>query len=175
MPGSTDVHLAVSYPVCSTFRAALTEARVRTSILLLHLIPLLAATAQRPALVADPGRAIRDSRGGNGRAYHIESAILGESRRINVAFPSSYLRSAPARKYPVIVVLDGEASLPAAAAVTEELAQNGQIPEAIVVAVENTNRLRDLTPPGLSVSGSGMSEGGDRFLDFIERELLPAA
>jgi hypothetical protein len=32
----------------------------------------------------------------------------------------------------------------------------------------------DLTPPGLSVSGSSLNEGGDRFLDFIEQELLPA-
>jgi hypothetical protein len=50
----------------------------------------------------------------------------------------------------------------------------GQIPEAIIVGVENTDRLRDLTPPGLSVSGSGLDMGGDRFLNFLERELLPA-
>ncbi|MBK6316706.1 MAG: hypothetical protein IPF53_21070 [Blastocatellia bacterium] len=52
------------------------------------------------------------------------------------------------------------------------------IPEAILVAIENTDpargRVHDLTPPGLSVSGSGLDAGGDRFLDFIERELLPA-
>src|SRR4030095_12324967 len=35
-------------------------------------------------------------------------------------------------------------------------------------------RVYDLTPPGLSVSGSSLNEGGDRFLDFIEQELLPA-
>ena len=33
--------------------------------------------------------------------------------------------------------------------------------------------MRDLTPPGVSVSGSSVHEGGDRFLDFIEQELLP--
>jgi hypothetical protein len=52
------------------------------------------------------------------------------------------------------------------------------IPEAIIVGIENTGgargRVHDLTPPGLSVSGSSLSEGGARFLDFIERELLPA-
>jgi pimeloyl-ACP methyl ester carboxylesterase len=142
--------------------------------LLLHLLPFAFAGAQSPALVADAGRTIRDSRGGNGRAYHIESAILKETRRINVSFPNSYQRSAADRRYPVTIVLDGEASLPAAAAVSDELTANGQIPEAIIVAIENTNRLRDLTPPGISVSGSGLNEGGDRFLDFIEQELLPA-
>jgi hypothetical protein len=48
----------------------------------------------------------------------------------------------------------------------------------VLVAVENTDdesgRVHDLTPPGLSVSGSSTQEGGDRFLDFLESELLPA-
>jgi hypothetical protein len=30
-----------------------------------------------------------------------------------------------------------------------------------------------MTPPGLSVGGSSLNEGGDRFLDFLEDELLP--
>jgi hypothetical protein len=78
----------------------------------------------------------------------------------------------------VTIVLDGEANVPATAAVTDELARHGMIPETIIVAIENADgtrgRVRDLTPPGLSVSGSGLNEGGDRFLDFLERELLPA-
>jgi hypothetical protein len=73
---------------------------------------------------------------------------------------------------------DGEATVPPVTAVCDELRRNGQIPESVIVAVPNTDpmrgRLRDLTPPGLSVSGSSLDEGGDRFLDFIERELLPA-
>jgi hypothetical protein len=116
---------------------------------------------------------VRDSRGGGGHAFTIESAILHETRRINVALPPSYAASAPSRRYPVVILLDGEASLPAGAAVADELTRNGQVPEMILVAIENTNRLRDLTPPGLSVSGSSTREGGDRFLDFIEKELLP--
>src|SRR5581483_10032384 len=50
--------------------------------------------------------------------------------------------------------------------------------EAVIVGIENTEdpdgRVRDLTPPGLSVSGSSLDEAGDRFLDFVEQELLPA-
>ena len=64
------------------------------------------------------------------------------------------------------------------ARVADELARNGQAPEMIVVGIENLGtdaaRVFDLTPPGMSVSGSDRSQGGDRFLDFIERELLPA-
>lgn len=143
---------------------------MRTSLMVLLLV---AQTAAAQTLTPDRGRVVRDSRGGGGRAFSIQSAILGERRRINVALPASFEMSAADRRYPVTVVLDGEASLPAAASVADELTRNGQVPEAIIVAIENTNRLRDLTPPGISVSGSGLNEGGDRFLDFIERELLP--
>lgn len=55
----------------------------------------------------------------------------------------------------------------------EELSRNGLVPEMVIVAIANTNSLRDLTPPGISVSGSSLNEGGDKFLDFIEKELLP--
>ena len=88
--------------------------------------------------------------------------------------PASFADSAPDRRYPVTIVLDGEDNVPPVAAVSDELSRNGQIPESVIVAIPNTDRLRDLTPPGLSVSGSSLNEGGDRFLDFIEQELLPA-
>lgn len=101
------------------------------------------------------------------------STILHETRRVRVALPASYARTGPERRYPVTIVLDGGSLLAPVETVSRELAANGQIPESIVVGIENTDRLRDLTPPGLSVSGSSLSEGGDRFLDFIEKELLP--
>ena len=105
--------------------------------------------------------------------FEIKSGILGETRRINVAVPATYTTSSPGRKYPVIVVVDGEFLTSQVSSMNSHLARFGQVPEAIVVGIENTNRLRDLTPPGLSVSGSSLSEGGDRFIDFIEAELLP--
>ena len=144
--------------------------------LLLCALPAITATAlgQQPALVTEPDHAVPDSRRGERQSFRIASSILNETRRIHVALPASFRHSAPDRRYPVTVVLDGEASFGPAATVSDELSRNGQIPEAIVVAIENTDRLRDLTPPGLSVSGSSLTEGGDRFLDFIERELLPA-
>jgi uncharacterized protein len=108
------------------------------------------------------------------RRFTIASKVLGETRHVGIAFPASYARSAATVRYPVAMVLDGETLLGPAAAVSATLADNGQIPELVIVAIENTNRLRDLTPPGPSVSGSSTHEEGDRFLDFIERELLPA-
>lgn len=146
----------------------------------LVVVCLLAAgvrAQQAPELVAEPDHVIRDTRGDGAQAFKITSTILGETRRIYVVVPVSYARSAPDRRYPVTVVLDGEANVPIAADVSRELSRNGQIPESIIVAIPNVSmrgRLRDLTPPGISVSGSTRNEGGDRFLDFIEKELLPA-
>ncbi|HKP14738.1 MAG TPA: alpha/beta hydrolase-fold protein [Gemmatimonadaceae bacterium] len=128
-------------------------------------------TDAAPALVAIASSAPRADAT---RHFSIASKVLGETRRIGIAFPASYTRSAAEHRYPVAIVLDGESLLAPAASVSATLADNGQIPELVVVAIENTNRLRDLTPPGLSVSGSSTREGGDKFLDFIERELLPA-
>lgn len=92
--------------------------------------------------------------------------------------PASFSESAPDRRYPVTIVLDGETSVPLVTSVSDELSRNGQIPESVIVAIPNTDpmrgRVHDLTPPGLSVSGGRLNEGGDRFLDFIEQELLPA-
>jgi len=126
----------------------------------------------------EPGHTICDTRGDGAQSFQIASAILKETRRVYVVLPASYARSAGDRRYPMTLVLDGEANVPPAAAVSHELSRNGQIPESVIVAIPNMDsmrgRLRDLTPPGLSVSGSSRNEGGDRFLDFIEKELLPA-
>ena len=105
--------------------------------------------------------------------FDIASAILGETRTIHVALPASHDRTSAGRRYPVIVVVDGEELTPLVKSVGDQLSRMGQIPESIIIGIANTNRLRDLTPPGLSVSGSSRNEGGDRFIDFIERELLP--
>jgi pimeloyl-ACP methyl ester carboxylesterase len=134
---------------------------------------------QDRALVLDPGPATPLLRGETTKTFRIESLALDETRTVHVVFPASFAASAPERRYPVAIVLDGEDNVPSAAAVASELARNGQIPELLLVAIPNVTsdpdrRVHDLTPPGLSVSGSSRNEGGERFLDFIEQELLPA-
>jgi predicted alpha/beta superfamily hydrolase len=110
------------------------------------------------------------------RSVTIASRILEEKRTIRLALPPSFGRTSPARRYPVFVVLDGEYVMRPVLISASELIRQGQMPEAVFAAIENVEgeRLRDLTPPGLSVSGSSRNEGGDRFLDFIAQELLPA-
>jgi predicted alpha/beta superfamily hydrolase len=106
----------------------------------------------------------------------INSTILGQSRRVFVSVPPSH--SQTARTYPVLLVLDGEYNFVSANTITKQLVALGHIPEAIVVAIPNAgnhprDRVYDMTPPGMSVSGSDRQQGGDKFLDFIEKELLP--
>lgn len=109
----------------------------------------------------------------------IHSSILGQTRHVVVALPASFQKTHLPRRYPVAVIFDGEYVLGRVATAAAELIRQGQIPELVLIGIENIDdmdgRVHDLTPPGLSVSGSSLNEGGDRFLDFIERELLPAA
>jgi predicted alpha/beta superfamily hydrolase len=60
------------------------------------------------------------------------------------------------------------------------LVRNGRMPPVMVVGVTNTDRTRDLTPTTRGFRGAdGRVEdrpaagGGDRFLDFFEKELIP--
>ncbi len=151
--------------------------------LVLSQLSLPAARAQAPAVpipsLTKDNRVVSGQLGVPGQPFSIRSAILSQTRRLNVALPASFASTGSARRYPVIIVFDGEYSFAPTVAAAQYLAAAGQIPEAVVVAVENLSdsfrdRVRDLTPPGLSVSGSSRNENGGKFLDFIERELLPA-
>jgi len=140
--------------------------------------PDRAPTPPAPALLPLHAAATPPRPGGDPQELQIESRILGASRRVLVSLPASFATSAPTHRYPTLVLFDGETLLRPVVIAADELAREGQIPEAVIVGIENTEdpdgRIRDLTPPGLSVSGSSLDEGGDRFLDFVEQELLPA-
>ena len=89
------------------------------------------------------------------------------------------------QKYPVVYLLDGDAHFNSVVGMIQYLSQvnsNNACPEMIVVGISNTDRTRDLTPtksgddpflktmPGLAVQTSG---GGEAFMSFIEKELMP--
>ena len=110
------------------------------------------------------------------RSYRIFSRVLSENRVIDVTLPDGYGTDST-RRYPVLIVLDGDFQQPIAATTARFYAETSQIPELIVVGVRNTNRGRDFTPalrpdfpapPELPIAG-----GADNFLDFVGDELLP--
>jgi len=139
-------------------------------------VGLLAAAggAASQTLIAGPESTKQDA--APARSVHqLSSGVLGETRRLEVDLPASFAKTQRPRSYPVIVVLDGESLLDPVVTAARELARHGQIPDAVIVGIHNNgHRLRDLTPPGMSVSGSSRTEGGHRFLEFIESEVLPA-
>jgi predicted alpha/beta superfamily hydrolase len=139
--------------------------------------------AQKPELIENPIQHSSVSKI-EISAFKINSIVLGETREVLIVLPASYAQSSSNRGYPLTIITDGEYLISSVSMMTSELARNGQIPESILVGIKNvseesleksnTKRVHDLTPPGLSVSGSSLNEGGDMFLDFIEKELIPA-
>ena len=113
-----------------------------------------------------------------GNRITIKSEALGEERVILVRTPPGYERNG--QRYPALHMTDGAAHLAHTASTIEFLSRNGRMPEMIVVAITNTDRTRDLTPTNASMWRPDGAEtklptsgGADKFLKFIETELIP--
>lgn len=105
-----------------------------------------------------------------GLTLEINSKELAEKRKLSIYLPESYERSE--KKYPVVYVLDGEHYFLHTVTSIRTLAGLGKMPESIVVAVHNTNREMNMTPPEFTLPGVPKG-GADRFLAFFEKELVP--
>ncbi|MCB2409145.1 alpha/beta hydrolase-fold protein [Hymenobacter lucidus] len=110
----------------------------------------------------------------------IQSRVLKEQRTYTVYVPQSAHDSLVGRqRYPVLYVLDGESQFQNTATVLEQLSWQRVLPEAIIVAIHNTDRIRDLTPThiksGLYMDqrGAATSGGGEAFTRFLQQELMP--
>lgn len=115
----------------------------------------------------------------------LQSKILCEQRKIWVYLPNgdgaNDLYSS--QKYPVVYLLDGDAHFFSVVGMIQQLSQvngNTVLPEMIVVGIPNTDRRRDLTPTHMDVhpiwNDSALvrtSGGGENFIAFIEKELMP--
>ncbi|MBS7254527.1 alpha/beta hydrolase-fold protein [Flavobacterium branchiicola] len=114
----------------------------------------------------------------------ISSKVLNEERKIWVHLPRSAQNKGFAKqKYPVVYLLDGDAHFSSVVGIIEQLSEingNTNCPEMIVIGITNTNRNRDLTPthsdidqPFVNKSLSDASGGGEKFAEFLEKELIP--
>lgn len=101
--------------------------------------------------------------------FEIRSVVLRETRVATAFLPDGYEDSD--ERLPVLYKLDGEWDSPAFAIALERLAGEGRIPRMILVAVENTDRHRDMTPT--RIAGHSRTGEADYFLDFLRRELIP--
>lgn len=119
-----------------------------------------------------------------GKIDSIQSTILNEKRKIWIYVPGEGVNDIYARqRYPVVYLLDGDAHFSSVVGMIQQLSTvNGNMicPEMIVVGIPNTDRTRDLTPthvgfdPPMVDSGFGKtSGGGEKFISFMEKELVP--
>lgn len=118
-----------------------------------------------------------------GKNDKIHSKILNEDRKVMVYVPNGGMDIFSKKKYPVVYLLDGDAHFYSVVGMIQQLSSvNGNTicPEMIVVGIPNTNRTRDLTPthvdvdlPYMDSTSTKPSGGGEKFMAFIEKELMP--
>ena len=85
--------------------------------------------------------------------------------------PPGYEQSKTA--YPVVYQTDAPEHVNEIGGSIDFLVANDRMPALIVVGIGNTDRTRDLTPSRAKVESYPTSGGGDKFLEFIQSELIP--
>lgn len=120
----------------------------------------------------------------NTEEFSIHSKFVkGENYTIQVGLPVDYANSH--RKYPVVIVLDGDKFFGIASGFTDILAWSGEIQKVITIGISyNENdeiwwekRTRDLTNCPDTINGKIFPQntgGADNFAKFIKAELFPA-
>ncbi|MBK9256080.1 MAG: alpha/beta hydrolase [Saprospiraceae bacterium] len=117
-----------------------------------------------------------------GKIDSVQSNILGENRKIWVYVPDGAVNNT--ERFPVVYVLDGNGHFSSVVGMIQQLSTiNGNMmcPKMIVVGIPNTDRTRDLTPtkidsdPFMPTDSAfyKTSGGGEKFISFIEKELMP--
>jgi predicted alpha/beta superfamily hydrolase len=114
----------------------------------------------------------------------VYSKILKEQRKILIHIPNSAQNGLFSKqRYPVVYLLDGDGHFNSIVGMIEQLSAMGgntSFPEMIVVGISNTDRMRDLTPthinsdlPMVDSIVAKNTGGGEKFISFIEKELMP--
>lgn len=106
----------------------------------------------------------------------VYSKILDEDRTLEIHVPKNYEKSN--KIYPVLYLLDSYLNFRHAVASAEFLNFDDRVPEMIIVGIRNTHRNRDLTPQSSKLDPKelerlGTVGGADKFIAFIEKELMP--
>jgi len=106
------------------------------------------------------------------RIEEIPSAKLGENRKITVALPGSF-ESSPDKKYPLLILLDGDYMLDPFAGALSYSTYWQDLPEVIIVGItQNARGERDFDC--YSNPESGLPEAkGQQFYEFIAQEVIP--
>ncbi|HSU16973.1 alpha/beta hydrolase [Longimicrobium sp.] len=109
--------------------------------------------------------------------FTMQSAALGEVRRINVWTPPGY-GTAGEMRLPVLYMPDGgvDEDFPHVVATVDSAVRAGEMRPVIVVGIENTERRRDMTGPTEVAQDRTIAPrvgGSAAFRRFIADELMP--
>lgn len=112
----------------------------------------------------------------------VESRVLKEGRTVHIYLPESYPQSRGYRRYPVLYVRDGGKFFHSFTGAVQHLTSDAtpHVPEIIVVAIVETDRVRDSSSTrslqgftGKTDEGFKSSGGGENFRQFLQHELVP--
>ncbi|MEM7514841.1 MAG: alpha/beta hydrolase-fold protein [Bacteroidota bacterium] len=110
----------------------------------------------------------------------IYSKVLNEHRNFSVYLPPSHMDTTLTEEYPVIYVLDGDWYFHVTSGIIQYAKGAFKLPEMIVVAISNVDRIRDFTPTntdkdmfGKVTAGLESSGGASNFTSFLQQELIP--
>lgn len=109
----------------------------------------------------------------------LQSAILGETRILNIYLPEGY-RAEDTTRYPVIYLLDGSADEDfihiAGLVQFNSFEWVNRVPKSIVVGIATVDRRRDFTSPSKVEDEKKMYPSSGKsanFIQFLEKELKP--
>ncbi len=145
----------------------------RSRICLFEALRIIVVAASLPVVSPAPAQT-SPSQWVIGETIELESRILSETRQLTIGTPYGY--DTGDDSYPVLYLLDGPDHFHHTTGTTRYLARNRRIPEMLVVAVANTDRSRDLTPPSLEedeIARLPTHGGADNFRRFMREELVP--
>ncbi|MFK7954075.1 MAG: alpha/beta hydrolase-fold protein [Ekhidna sp.] len=113
-----------------------------------------------------------------GTKHTLRSSILEEDREYWVSLPDSYDQAEVSyKKYPILFILDGNVHFKSIAGMANYMSSDSyrswKIPEMIIVGIKNIDRRRDYTPDKVVTVRKNNTGGGEAFLSFLERELIP--
>ena len=111
-----------------------------------------------------------------GQSFTMDSAVLGEKRRITVYLPADYDKTA--QRYPVLYLLDGgiKEDFHHITGIVQVSVANGLMDPILVIGIENTERRRDMTGPTENPEDKKIAPHvgeSARFRRFFKDELVP--
>lgn len=101
-----------------------------------------------------------------------DSNALGESREITIGLPPSFEKN-PNKKYPLLILLDGEYLFDPFYGALNYGAYWDDLPETVIVAISQNKKNERADDSDFNPESGLPSESGANFFEFIGSELLP--